>query len=152
MLVQGMRYAIGLSGVRVAFVCESGTKKNLEFARRASAASAPITERTYRHVAEHLLANGFRREIQHLADVQERKWPGTIIGHDPAISIEIEFPLDFARSAMEPSQIQRSLFEDSGRQIFPARLVLVIVGRVHVVVNCFVISFSIFRRSISQKI
>src|SRR5437016_13982113 len=110
MLVQGMRYAIELSGVRVAFVCESGTKKNLEFARRASAASAPITERAYRHVGEHLLANGFRNQIQHLANVQERKGPGTIIGHDPAICIEIEFPLDRARSAMEPSQIQPGLF------------------------------------------
>src|SRR5206468_6287127 len=58
-----------LRGVRVAFVCESGTKKNLEFARGASAASAPITERAEREVAEHLLANGFRRQIQRLADV-----------------------------------------------------------------------------------
>src|SRR5439155_17394830 len=65
---------------------------------------------------------------------------------------EIKFPLDFARGVMEPSQIERSLFEDSGRQIFPARLELVIVGSVHVVVNCFVISFSIFRRPIFQKI
>ena len=65
------RYALRdrLSGGRVAFVCESGVKKNLEFARRASAASAPITECAYRQVAEHLLANGFRREIQHLANV-----------------------------------------------------------------------------------
>ena len=69
MLVQGMRCAVGLNGDRVAFVCEGGTKKNLEFARRASAASVPIAERTYRQVAEHLLANGFRREIQHLANV-----------------------------------------------------------------------------------
>src|SRR6266404_5519897 len=68
------------------------------------------------------------------------------------MSIEIEFPLDRARRAMEPSQIQRRLFEDSGRQIFPARFELVIVGSVHVVMNCFVISFSIFRRSIFQKI
>src|SRR5262249_41213845 len=58
-----------LSGVRVAFFFENGTKKNLEFARRASAASAPITERTYRQVAEHLLPNGFRCEIQRLANV-----------------------------------------------------------------------------------
>src|SRR5256885_538168 len=51
---------------------------------------------------------------------------------------------------MEPSQIQRSLFENSGRQISPARFELVIVGSVHV--ECFVISFSIFRRSTSQGI
>ena len=69
MLVQGIALRDGLSGVRIAFVCESGTKKNLEFARDASAASAPITERTYRQVAEHLLTNGFRREIQRLANV-----------------------------------------------------------------------------------
>ena len=50
------------------------------------------------------------------------------------MSIEIEFPLDRAVCAMESSQIQRSLFEDSGRQIFPARLELLIVGNVHVVV------------------
>ena len=125
----------GLSGVRVAFVCESGTKKNLEFARRASAASAPITQHAYRHVGEHLLANGFRNQIQQLANVQKRKWPGTIIGYDPAISIEIEFPLEPARRAMKPSQIQRGLFEDSGCQISPARFELVIVGSVHVVMT-----------------
>jgi hypothetical protein len=152
MLVQGMCYAIGLSGVRVAFVCESGTKKNLKSPRRASAASAPITERTYRQVAEYLLANGFRREIQHLANVQERKGPGTIIGCDPAMSIEIEFPLDRARSAMEPSQIQRRLFEDSGRQFLLAGLELMVGSSVHVVVFWLVISSSIFRRPIFQKI
>jgi len=51
------------------------------------------------------------------------------------MSIEIEFPLDRARSAMEPSQIQRSLFEDSGRQISTARFELAIVGSVHVVMT-----------------
>ena len=99
-----------LSGVRGAFVGENVAKKDLKFARGASAASCPITEGVQRQVAEHLLTNGFRREIQRLADVQERKWPGAIIGHDPAISIEIEFPLDFARGVMEPSQIQPGLF------------------------------------------
>src|SRR6266481_9549746 len=68
------------------------------------------------------------------------------------MSIEIEFPLDRARSTMEPSQIERSLFEDSGRQIFPARFELVIVGNVHVVVIGFVISFSSFRRFRFQRI
>ena len=68
------------------------------------------------------------------------------------MSIEIEFPLDRAGCAMEPSQIQRSLFEDSGCQIFPARLELVIVGSVHVVLIWFVISFSSFRRFRFQKI
>ena len=68
------------------------------------------------------------------------------------MSIEIEFPLDRARRAMEPSQIQPGLFEDPGRQIFAARLELVIVGSVHVVVIGFVISSSIFRRPIFQKI
>jgi hypothetical protein len=43
----GARHTLGdrLSGVRVAFVCENIAKKNLESARGASAASAPITER-----------------------------------------------------------------------------------------------------------
>jgi hypothetical protein len=66
------RHALGdrFSGVRGRpFVYENIAKKNLKSARGASAASAPITERTYRQVAEHLLANGFRREIQHLANV-----------------------------------------------------------------------------------
>jgi hypothetical protein len=67
------------------------------------------------------------------------------------MSIEIEFSLDRARSAMEASQIRRSLFEDSVCQILPAPLELVIIGSVHVVVNCFVISFSSFRRSAFQK-
>ena len=42
--------------------------------------------------------------------IRELETPPIIIGHDPAISIEIEFPLDFARSAVEPSQIQPGLF------------------------------------------
>ena len=124
-----------LSGVRGAFVCENIAEKDLKSARGASAASAPITQRAYRHVGEHLLANGFRNQIQQLANVQKRKWPGTIIGYDPAISIEIEFPLEPARRAMKPSQIQRGLFEDSGCQISPARFELVIVGSVHVVMT-----------------
>ena len=68
------------------------------------------------------------------------------------MSIQIEFPLDRARCAMEPSQIQRSLLENSGGQLSLARLELVIVGRVHVVVIWFVISSSSFRRPIFQKI
>jgi len=40
----------------------------------------------------------------------------------------IEFPLERARRAMGPLQIQPSLFEDSGRQIFPGRLEMLIVG------------------------
>ena len=68
------------------------------------------------------------------------------------MSIEIEFPLDRARRAMEPSQIQCSLFENSICQIFPARLELVIVGSVHVVVMGFVISSSSFRRFRFQRI
>ena len=140
--VQDMRLRDRLSGVRGAFVRENVAKKNLKSPRGAFAAAAPITERAQRQVTEHLLTDGFRREIQRLANVQERKWPGTIIGCDPAISIEIEFPLDRARRAMKASQIQRGLFEDSGRQIFPARLELVIVGSVHVILIWFVISFS----------
>ena len=68
------------------------------------------------------------------------------------MSIEIEFPLEPARRATKSSQIQRGLFEDSGCQIFPARFEMVIVGSVHVILIWFVISFSIFRRSIFQKI
>jgi len=60
------------------------------------------------------MSHRIRREVQHLANVAERKWPGTIIGYDPAMSIEIEFPLDRARCAMEPTQILLGLFENSG--------------------------------------
>jgi hypothetical protein len=65
------RHALGdrFNGVRGAFVCENIANKNLKSSRGASAASAPITERTYRQVAEHVLTNGFRREIQQLANV-----------------------------------------------------------------------------------
>jgi hypothetical protein len=68
------------------------------------------------------------------------------------MSIEIEFPLEPARRVMEPSQIQRSLFEDPGGQLSSARFELVIVSSIHVVVNCFVISFSTFQRARFQKI
>jgi hypothetical protein len=53
---------------------------------------------------------------------------------------------------METSQIQRSLFQDSGRQISPARFELLIVGNVHVIVIGFVISSSSFRRFRFQRI
>jgi hypothetical protein len=152
MLVQGNALHDRLSGVRGAFVREGVAKKDLKFACGASAASAPITESAQRQVTEHLFTNGSRREIQRLANVQKRKRPGTIIGCDPAMSIEIEFPLDRARRAMEPSQIQRSLFEDSGSQIFPACVELVVVGSVHTILIWFVISSSSVRRSKFQKI
>jgi len=50
------------------------------------------------------------------------------------MSIQIEFPLDRTCCAMETSQIQHSLFENFGCQIFTARFELLIVGNVHVVV------------------
>ena len=68
------------------------------------------------------------------------------------MSIEIEFPLDRAGCAMEPSQIQRSLFEDSGCQFLLARLEMVIVGSVHDILIWFVISSSSFRRLRFQRI
>ena len=69
MLVQDMRLRDRLSGVRGAFVRENVAKKDLKFARGASAASCPITESAQRQVTEHLLTNGSRREIQRLANV-----------------------------------------------------------------------------------
>lgn len=135
MLVQDMRLRDRLYCGRGAFVCENIAKQNLKSSRGASAASVPITECTYRQVAEHLLANGFRREIQQLADVQKRKRPGRVIYSDPAISIEIEFPLDAGRRAMEPAQILYGLFEDFGCQFSLARPGCVIVG-FHVVFRC----------------
>jgi len=55
------------------------------------------------------------------------------------MSIEIEFPLEPVSSRHEtvPNPVRPVL--DLGRQIFPARLELVIVGSVHVVVIGFVI-------------
>ena len=79
--------------------------------------------------------------MQQLANVQERKRPGTIIGYDPAISIVIEFPLDCARRAMEASQILCGLLENSGGQLSLARLGDVIFGRFHLVdLVCSVLS------------
>jgi hypothetical protein len=67
----GSRHTLGdrLSDVGGAFVREDVAKKVLKSAPRASAAPAPITESAQRQVTEHLLTNGFRREIQHLANV-----------------------------------------------------------------------------------
>jgi hypothetical protein len=48
--------------------------------------------------------------------------------------------------------IQRSLFEDSGRQIVLISPAFVVVGSVHAVAIWFVICFSRFRKSRLQKI
>jgi len=53
--------------------------------------------------------------------------------HDPAIGVEIEFPLDYAGRVMEPSQILCGLIENSGGQLSLARLADVIFGRIHLV-------------------
>ena len=68
------------------------------------------------------------------------------------MSIKIEFSLERARRAMEPSQIQRSLFEDSGRQIFPARLELVIVGSVNVCVLVCYLFLNLSKIEISENL
>jgi hypothetical protein len=69
------------------------------------------------------------------------------------MSIEIEFPLEPARRAMKPSQIQLRLFQDSGCQIFSARLVLVVSGSVHAVLIWFVTYFlSVSKIHISARV
>src|SRR5438105_3716264 len=55
------------------------------------------------------------------------------MGYDPVISIEIKFPLDRARRAMEASQILCGLLENSRGQLSLARLGGVIFGRFHLV-------------------
>jgi hypothetical protein len=116
MLLKGVREASGIDDVCALVPYESVGEKNLKLACGASAASGPVTGRTQRLITEHLLAGGFRRETQHLANIQKRKRPGTVVGHKPTISIEIKFALNCARRSMEPSQILRGLFQDSGRQ------------------------------------
>ena len=71
-----------------------------------------------------------------MANVQERKRPGAIIGNDPAISIEIEFALDRARRTMKSSQVLGGLSKDSGRQILLIRPGCVIFDNVHVDFGC----------------
>jgi len=73
MLVQGMRYMTGSAAFAERSVVENTAKKNLKSPRGAAAASCPITEPLLTTVAEHLLANGFRREIQRLANVLRTK-------------------------------------------------------------------------------
>ncbi len=133
----------------VAFVCENATAKILERAHGACVTPAQITEKTERSVVQKILTQNFRRQLQHLANVQERKRPGTIIGNDPAISIEIKFPLDRARRAMEAAQILCGLLENSRGQLSLACLGDVIFGRFHLV-DLF-IPFSSFRKSTFQK-
>ena len=89
--------------------------------------------------------------MQQLANIQERKRPGTIIGCEPAVGIEIKFSLNRAGRAVEPTQILLGLVENSGRQILLSCLARAIVGGVHIVVRLF-IPFSSFRRPTFQKI
>jgi hypothetical protein len=74
-----------------------------------------------------------RREVEQLANVEERKWPATIIRREPAICVEVKFLFDFAGRTMKPAQILRGLFKDSGRQVSLICLGCVIVGKVHIV-------------------
>jgi hypothetical protein len=109
-----------------------------------------MAEKTERSVAQKILTQTFRRQLQQVTDVQERKRPGAVIGYDPAISIAIEFPLDCARCTMEASQILTGLLENSGGQLSWARLGDVIFGRFHLV-DWFVHSFlKLFRIDISE--
>src|SRR5262249_8331512 len=72
-------------------------------------------------------------------------------GCEPAISIEIEFPLDRAGCTMESSQIGGGLFQDSSRQLFPRYPANVFVGSVHFL-DLFVHSFlQPLEKAISEK-
>ncbi len=98
------------------------------------------------------MSHRIRREVQQLTNVEERKWPATIIRREPAICIEVKFLFDLAGRTMKPAQILRGLLEDSGRQILLIRPGCVIFDSVHAILIWFVISSSIFRRPIFQKI
>ena len=111
-----------LSGVRGGFVCENIAKRNLKSARGASAASVPIAECSERQITEHVLTNGFRREVEQLANVEEGERPESIIRCEPAVGIEIKFSVNRASRAMEPMQILPGLLENSGGQFCLARL------------------------------
>jgi hypothetical protein len=124
----------------------------LERPRRPCASPTQIAEKTERSVVQKIVTKNFRRQLQQLADVQERERPGTIIGHDPAISIAIEFPLDCAGSAMKTSQILCGLLENSGGQLYFARLADVIFDRFHLA-DWFVHFFlKLSKTGISQKL
>ena len=87
----------------------------------------------------------------HLASTQSWRGRGPKRGHASRVS------LDLPENAEMPSTgkffvIQRSVFEDSGRQIVLISPTFVVVGNVHAVVIWFVICFSSFRRSRLQKI
>src|SRR5256885_256056 len=92
------------------------------------------------------MSHRIRREVQQLTNVEERKWPATIIRREPAICIEVKFLFDLAGRTMKPAQILRGLLEDSGRQILLIRPGCVIFDSVHAILIWFVISSSIFRR------
>ena len=79
------------------------------------------------------MSHRIRREVQQLTNVEERKWPATIIRREPAICIEVKFLFDLAGRTMKPAQILRGLLEDSGRQILLIRPGCVIFDSVHVV-------------------
>src|SRR5262249_12464182 len=116
MSVRGMGWRAWLGVVRVTFVRKRVTKENLKFAYGALAASGPVTERPQRLITKELFADNFRRKLQQFANVQEGKWPGSISGCEPTISVKIEPTLNCAGRAVEASQILRDLFQDSGRQ------------------------------------
>jgi hypothetical protein len=122
------------------------TKKTLKLASSPSAASDQITEHARRQITDYVLADGVRHQAQQLANIQERKRPGTIIGCEPAVGIEIKFSLNRARRAVEPTQILLGLFENSGRQILLSCLARAIIGGVHIVVRLFIPSQAFERR------
>ena len=90
-----------------------------------------------------------RDSIQQSTDVLKTKRPGIIIGHNPAISIEVKFALDSACSTIEAPEIFGGLFEHPGGQLTLALLRDVSGVRFHFMLSRLYLP--IFERDISQN-
>jgi hypothetical protein len=104
-LVRGLNQAGRHSRAEVVFGCETLSKRIQKSTNRPTTAAGPLTKWSEGKVADQFLPKIVWRPIQQPAHILERKGPGKVVGHYPAISIVVKLALDSACLTIEPSEV-----------------------------------------------
>jgi hypothetical protein len=92
------------------FGCETLSKRTQKSTKPSATAPTPTTKASKGKIADQFLPKIVWRAIQQPAHILERKGPGKIVGHYPAISIVVKLALDSACLTMEPPEVLCGLF------------------------------------------